>query len=79
MRRLFVLAALLLAVPAHALVEIDWVTVGDPGNPADTEVMSDGTTGYGSVDYVYRISKYEVTNVTRQSDVDHQRGAQSQV
>ncbi len=24
--------------------------------------MGDGTTGYGSVDYTYRISKYEVTN-----------------
>jgi len=61
MRRLFTLAALLFALPAHA-VTIDWVTVGDPGNPGDTEVMSDGTTGYGAVPYIYRISKYEVTN-----------------
>jgi len=39
-----------------------WVTVGNPGNAADTEVMStDGTTGYGGVDYAYRIGKYEVT------------------
>ncbi len=44
-------------------VTIDWVTIGDPGNPADTEVMQqDLTTGYGSVSYVYRISKYEITN-----------------
>ena len=43
-------------------VTIDWVTVGDPGNAGDTAVMSDETTGYGSVPYAYRISKYEVTN-----------------
>jgi formylglycine-generating enzyme required for sulfatase activity len=36
--------------------------MGDPGNAADTEVMNDETTGYGSVGYVYKISKYEVTN-----------------
>jgi formylglycine-generating enzyme required for sulfatase activity len=52
---------LLLALPAPA-VTIDWVTVGDPGNPADTQVMNDGTSGYGSVPYVYRIAKHEVTN-----------------
>ena len=39
--------------PASA-VTIDWVTVGDPGNAADT-------TGYGAVPDAYRISKYEVT------------------
>jgi formylglycine-generating enzyme required for sulfatase activity len=62
MRHLFPLTALLVALPAHA-VTIEWVTVGDPGNPADTEVMTyDGTTGYGSVAYEYLISKYEVTN-----------------
>ena len=50
---------------------IEWVTVGDPGNAADTEIMTccvgdgssgDGTTGYGSVGSVYRISQHEVTN-----------------
>lgn len=45
----------------HALT-MDWSFVGNPGNVADTEVMSDGTTGYGSVDYVYQIGTYEVTN-----------------
>jgi formylglycine-generating enzyme len=50
-----------------AAVTFDWATVGDPGNPADTLVMDKGpaaefTTGYGSVDYAYRISKYGVTN-----------------
>lgn len=45
----------------HA-VTFDWATVGDPSNTADTEVMwTDQTTGYGSVDHIYRISKYEVT------------------
>jgi formylglycine-generating enzyme required for sulfatase activity len=39
--------------PAHA-VTIDWVTIGDPGNTADT-------TGYGAVSEAYRIAKYEVT------------------
>ncbi len=43
-------------------VTIDWVTVGDPGNTADFTVQADGTTGYGSVNYDYRIGKHEVTN-----------------
>jgi formylglycine-generating enzyme len=60
--RLSCLLSLLIASSASAVV-IDWVTVGNPGNPADTQVMTfDGTTGYGAVPYVYRISKYEVTN-----------------
>lgn len=43
-------------------VTMDFVTVGDAGNVADAEVMStDGTTGYGSVPYAYRIGKYEVS------------------
>ena len=49
-------AALLgsLAAPAHA-VTIDWVTVGDPGNTADT-------TTYGAVADSFQIMKYEWTN-----------------
>ena len=48
MGRLFVLSALLFALPAHA-VAIEWVEIGDPRNPAYTEVMTtDGTTRYGS-------------------------------
>jgi len=49
-------AALLvsLAVPAHAIT-IDWVTVGDPGNTADT-------TTYGAVADAFQIMKYEFTN-----------------
>lgn len=38
-------------------VTIDWVTIGNPGNPAD--IHGDGL---GGVDYDYRIGKYEVTN-----------------
>jgi len=55
MKPLLVVAALLLVLPAHAEVTIDWVTVDDPGNAADD-------TGHGAVADVYRISKYEVTN-----------------
>ena len=51
-------AALLasLAVPARA-VTIDWVTVGDPGNTADT-----APAGYGAVADAFQIMKYEFTN-----------------
>jgi hypothetical protein len=59
MPRLIILAALLFALPAQAVVNIDWVTVGDPGNACDTQ--SEGC--FGAVAYTYRISKHEVTNV----------------
>ncbi len=54
------------AGPASA-VTIDWVTVGDPGNPADTATNCSGPDGTGSapcgsVGKSYRISKFEVTN-----------------
>lgn len=39
---------------ASAVVTIDYVTVGNAGNAADT-------TGYGAVGYSYQIGKYEVT------------------
>jgi len=38
-----------------AAVTIDWATVGNAGNAADT-------TGFGAVSYEYRIGKTEVTN-----------------
>ena len=41
---------------AHAL-NMEWVTVGDPGNVNDTH-----GDGYGGVAYTYKIGKYEVTN-----------------
>ncbi len=46
--------------PAHA-VTIDWVTVGDPGNPNDT--INTGTTpNYGAVADAFQIMNYEFTN-----------------
>ena len=39
-------------------INIDFVTIGNPGNAADTG----GTPGSGAVSYGYRIGKYEVTN-----------------
>ncbi len=41
----------------------DWVTIGDVGNPAYTDGPDDTeiTLGRGSVDYAYRISRFEVT------------------
>ena len=49
------------SVSVAQAITVDTVPVGDPANTADTEVMLDGTTGYGSVGYSYRIGKYEVT------------------
>ena len=43
-------------------INIDFVPINYAGNPADTKVMDDGTTGYGSVKYDYFISKHEITN-----------------
>jgi formylglycine-generating enzyme required for sulfatase activity len=39
-------------------ISMDFVTIGNPGNAADTG----GTVGCGAVSYGYRIGKYEVTN-----------------
>ena len=41
------------------LASLEFVTVGDPGNAADTAVR--GSTGYGAVPYVYQMGKYDVT------------------
>lgn len=66
--RITACALSLCAAPsAHAVIGFTWQTVGNPGNPADIQVMDKGpvpdyTTGYGSVGYTYRISKYHVTN-----------------
>jgi formylglycine-generating enzyme required for sulfatase activity len=59
---LLLLAALLVALPAGA-VEIEWVYVGDSGNPPDTYSNCVSTDpNCGQVLYAYYISKYEVTN-----------------
>lgn len=43
-------------------VDFTWQTVGAPGNPGYTGPDVNGqTTGRGSVDYDYRISRYELT------------------
>jgi formylglycine-generating enzyme required for sulfatase activity len=59
----FALAAFGCAYTTYAqpLVSIQTVTVGDAGNAADSRVMDDGTSGYGSVSYEFQIGKYEVT------------------
>jgi formylglycine-generating enzyme required for sulfatase activity len=50
-------------------VTLDWVTIGDPGNEPDDQVMlccetkiglDHHTSGYGSVPYEYRITRTEV-------------------
>lgn len=51
----------LLAAPASATVVMDWVTVGNPGNLADTATNC-FAADCGSVADPYLISKYEVTN-----------------
>jgi formylglycine-generating enzyme required for sulfatase activity len=61
MRRLVVLGALLVALPAGA-VTIDLVTVGNPGNAADTPAPNCFAANCGSVPDAYDIGKYEVTN-----------------
>ncbi len=52
-----VLAALC-ASPAWATVTIETVTVGNPGNAADTRYAS---PGHGAVAYTYKMGKFEVT------------------
>jgi len=49
------------ACPVFAEVSFEWVTVGNPGNAPDP--LNEGSIpGIGSVPYVYRIAKHEVTN-----------------
>ena len=47
-------AGISFVTPAFGVVAIDYVTVGNPGNAADT-------TGYGAVAYTYQIAKYETS------------------
>jgi formylglycine-generating enzyme required for sulfatase activity len=55
-KSLFTLAATAaLFTSASATVTMDWVSIGNANNAADT-------TSYGAVDHAYRIGKYEVTN-----------------
>ena len=59
--RFISLAVVAFAADAPA-VTMDWVPVNDAGNASDTAVMQDGTTGYGSVGYDYRIATTDVTD-----------------
>ena len=43
---------------ASTAVDIDWVTVSGKGNPCDAKPQG----CFGTVDYAYRVGKYEVTN-----------------
>jgi len=55
-------AAIFLTLPARAQVAINLLAIGDTNNAADTTVMvTDTTTGYGSVSYNYSISADDVT------------------
>lgn len=48
---------------SYAAIDIDFVVIGDPGNPENVAPkFDDGSTGYGRVDYSFRMAKYEVTN-----------------
>ncbi len=49
-------------VSAAAAINIDLVTVGDPGNVADTAADSGNPAGQGAVAYTYQIGKFDVTN-----------------
>jgi sulfatase modifying factor 1 len=52
-----VLIALAGVADAQVDIGMEFVTIGDPGNPAD-----EFAGGHGSVEYVYQIGKFEVTN-----------------
>ncbi len=42
-------------------IDIDFVDIGNPGNPGDTRAEAN-PTGSGAVDYNYQIGTYEITN-----------------
>jgi formylglycine-generating enzyme required for sulfatase activity len=53
--------AVMLAAGAVQAVVIDTVTVGNPGNAGFSDYVGGVQVYFGDVDYVYNISKYEVT------------------
>ena len=62
--RLIALAGITIITPARATINMDYVSVGNPGNAADTADGDNNTAGvqrYGSVGYVYQIAKNETT------------------
>jgi sulfatase modifying factor 1 len=63
LRKIVCLLVAFCVPPVANAVDIEWVGIGDARNPADTAVMvTDGTTGYGSVRYDFEIGTVEVTN-----------------
>jgi hypothetical protein len=61
------LALVIVLATAFAVqaVTIDVVTVGNPGNAPDTQIMTtNGTTGFGSVVLAYRSSRLAASNAT---------------
>jgi formylglycine-generating enzyme required for sulfatase activity len=66
MSALTALAGILLVSQASASVVIDWVTIGDPGNAAQTAAnrthsFGSGGDGYGAVAGTFAISRNETT------------------
>jgi sulfatase modifying factor 1 len=59
--RLAVMAGVWFGGSASALITIETVPVGNPGNAADTAAHSGNPAGQGAVSYTYNIGKYEVT------------------
>jgi len=54
-----------LITSASATVTMDWITIGNANNEADTadgDYYTNGIQRFGSVDHSYKIGKYEVTN-----------------
>lgn len=51
-------AGIFLVTPTFAVVNIDYVSVGNAGNAADTVIPN---PGYGAVAYDYKIAKNETT------------------
>ena len=60
----------LLTLPASAVVNIDWVTVGNAGNAADPATGS----LYGAVSYAYNIAKNETTTIRRKTQAQAATG-----
>ncbi|MCX6867172.1 MAG: SUMF1/EgtB/PvdO family nonheme iron enzyme [Verrucomicrobia bacterium] len=66
--RLAVLAGVSFVPPARAAINIDYVSVGNPGNYGSF---------YGVVRYAYQIGKYEVTNAQYAAFLNAKGGANS--
>ncbi|MCP4245749.1 MAG: formylglycine-generating enzyme family protein [bacterium] len=63
-RSFVAVAAVVLGCVSGTLADVamEWITVGNAGNPGDTRYASDGVPSFDGVAYTYNIGKYEVTN-----------------